>query len=337
METRVLTVDAVVPDSATIHEAASVLKRGGLVAFPTETVYGLGANALDPAAIELIFQAKGRPATNPIIVHVAESDAAREIVTEWPESAARLAARFWPGPLTFVLPKAASMPDIVTAGGETVAVRAPSHPVAQALLRKVGFPIAAPSANRSTSVSPTEASHVLRSLEGSIGMVLDGGKCPGGIESSVLDLTTTPPTLLRPGLVTSAAIERVIGPIRLAIRQAGVDPLRSPGLLERHYAPDASLEIAHGSGLERVHSLAQAGLRVGWMSQRAHSLEDDAIQDKVVVIFMPNDPEAYATRLYSALHSLDEAHVDRIVVDALPSALDWLAIRDRLNRAATAV
>jgi L-threonylcarbamoyladenylate synthase len=337
METRVLTLDPLDIDSRLLGEAAEILRQGGLVAFPTETVYGLGAIATDAVAVEGIFMAKGRPATNPIIVHVSDAGEARKNVTSWPETAERLAARFWPGPLTFVLPKASSIPDIVTAGGQTVAVRAPSHPVAQALLMATGLPIAAPSANRSTAVSPTEAAHVLKSLDGLIDIVIDGGACPGGIESTVLDLTSDAPTLLRPGLVTSAAIERVIGPIRQAARTNGGDPVRSPGMMERHYAPEASLEIAHGSGLERVLSLAQAGLRVGWMSQRAQAVEDDSLQDKVVILTMPNDPEVYAARLYSALHSLDKAQVDRIVVDALPAALDWLAIRDRLHRAAVSV
>jgi L-threonylcarbamoyladenylate synthase len=173
-------------------------------------------------------------------------------------------------------------------------------------------------------------------LKGRIDLVLDGGSCPGGIESTVLDLTTDPPTMLRPGLITAAAIEAVIGPIRLATRQAGDEMARSPGMLERHYAPEASLEMAHGSGSERVHALAQSGLRVGWISQRAHQPDNDPCWSQVEIIQMPYDSEGYALRLYEALHRLDEAKVDRIVVDALPGSPDWLAIRDRLRRASTA-
>lgn len=336
METRVLTVDPSAPDREAIREGAAVVRRGRLVAFPTETVYGLGANALDPAAVSRIFAAKGRPATNPIIVHILDADAARSLVVAWPERAERLSNRFWPGPLTFVLPRSEAIPAEVTAGGFTVAIRAPSHPVARALLEEAKLPIAAPSANRSSRISPTQASHVLKDLNGDIDLVLDGGSCPGGIESTVLDLTTDPPTMLRPGLITSAAIEAVIGPIRLATRPIGAEMAKSPGMLERHYAPEASVEMAQGSGSERVHALARAGLRVGWISQRAHQPDSDPWWGQVEHIQMQYDSEGYASRLYEALHRLDEAKVDRIVVDALPSAPDWLAIRDRLRRASAA-
>ena len=334
MKTRIVQVSPSDPDAADIAAAATVLREGGLVSFPTETVYGLGANALDPLAVARIFQAKGRPATNPVIVHVLDAVAARSLVVAWPEHAERLSKRFWPGPLTFVLPKSDAIPAEVTAGGLTVAIRAPSNPVARALLEEVKLPIAAPSANRSSRISPTQAAHVLKDLEGLIDLVLDGGPCSGGIESTVLDLTTDPPTMLRPGLVTSATIEAVIGPIRLAHRPTAVEAAKSPGMLERHYAPEASLEIAQGSGSERVHALAQAGLRVGWMSQRAQRLDDDPLWSQVVLVQMPYDSEGYAARLYEVLHQLDEAKVDRIVVDALPSSPEWLAVRDRLRRAA---
>src|SRR4051794_39087740 len=214
--TTVLALHAIPPDPADVAVAAAVLHRGGLVAFPTETVYGLGANALDAAAVARIFAAKGRPATNPLIVHVAAAEHVWSVAADWPAVAARLAERFWPGPLTLVLPKAAAVPDAVTAGGPTVAVRVPAHPVALALLRAAGVPLAAPSANRSTELSPTTAGHVLHGLGGRIDLVLDAGPTAGGIESTVLDVTTNPPRLLRPGLVTPAMIEAVIGPIRRA-------------------------------------------------------------------------------------------------------------------------
>ncbi len=199
MHTELLAVDPFSPEPERIARAAEVLRRGGLVAFPTETVYGLGANALDPNAVAGIFHAKGRPANNPVIVHVAEARDVLRVVADWPEIAERLAQRFWPGPLTLVLPKRAGVPDVVTAGGPTVAVRVPAHPVALALLRAVGVPIAAPSANRSTQLSPTRAEHVQRGLDGLIDLILDGGPTTGGLESTVLDVTTTPPRLLRPG------------------------------------------------------------------------------------------------------------------------------------------
>src|SRR5437660_12869477 len=179
-----------IAEPAAIAEAAAVLRRGGLVAFPTETVYGLGGNALDPAAVARIFAAKGRPATNPVIVHVADAAGVPLVAAAWPDPAARLAARFWPGPLTLVLPRRPEVPDVVTAAGPTVAVRVPAHPVARALLRAAGVPVAAPSANRSSELSPTTAEHVLRGLGGRIDLILDAGPCPGGIESTVLDLTS---------------------------------------------------------------------------------------------------------------------------------------------------
>ncbi len=213
MHTEVLSVDAHAPQADRIARAAAVLRGGGLVAFPTETVYGLGALALDAAAVGRIFAAKGRPANNPVIVHIAETEQVSRIAAEWPEVAERLARRFWPGPLTLIVPRNANVPDVTTAGGPTVAVRVPAHPVALALLRAVGAPVAAPSANRSSELSPTLAEHVLRGLDGRIDLVLDGGPTTGGIESTVLDVSTSPPRLLRPGLIGPAELEAMVGPI----------------------------------------------------------------------------------------------------------------------------
>src|SRR5579864_4916197 len=196
MPCTVLTVDPQAPDAAAIAEAAALLRAGGLVAFPTETVYGLAANALSADAVSRIFAAKGRPAGNPVIVHVADAAGARALVDDWPAAAERLAERFWPGPLTLVLPRSRQVPDLVTAGGSTVGVRVPAHPVALALLHACGLPLAAPSANRSTRLSPTRAAHVLGDLGDRIDLLLDGGATPGGLESTVLDLTAAPPRLL---------------------------------------------------------------------------------------------------------------------------------------------
>jgi L-threonylcarbamoyladenylate synthase len=331
METKVLRIDASAPETGLIALAAAVLRAGGLVAFPTETVYGLGANALDPAAVGRIFAAKGRPAVNPLIVHVAEAQAIQEIAG-WPEPAARLAAGFWPGPLTLVLPRRAVVPDVVTAGGPTVAVRVPAHPVALALLRAAGVPVAAPSANRSTLLSPTRAEHVLRGLSGRIELVLDAGPTAGGLESTVLDVTREPARLLRPGLVAPAAIEAVIGPILQPDAQAaaGDQPLPSPGMLGRHYAPRAPLEWA-ADGQARAEALCRRGLRVGWLTWEVPAQPDHPGLTRVV---MPRDPAAYAAQLYAVLHGLDDAGVERIVVDRLPETEAWLAVRDRLRRAA---
>ncbi|HLV79201.1 MAG TPA: L-threonylcarbamoyladenylate synthase, partial [Chthonomonadaceae bacterium] len=330
VRTEVAWVDPQKPEGEAIARAAQMLRRGELVAFPTETVYGLGANALDAAAVARIYAVKGRPASNPLIVHVAEAGAAREIVMAWPEAAARLAARFWPGPLTLVLPKRDVIPEIVTAGGPTVAVRVPAHPVARALLIAAAVPVAAPSANRSLRLSPTQAAHVLRSLRGRIPLILDGGPATGGLESTVLDLTASPPRLLRPGLVTPADIEAVIGPIGRGAKPAEDRPLPSPGMMARHYAPRAPLEIQTGAAAsDRVRALLAQGEAVGWLTFTDSDLEPPGL----TVLVMPAEPEAYAARLYAALHALDAAGVTRIVVDLPPEDENWLAARDRLRRA----
>lgn len=332
MNTEVLTVDPCAPDPERIGQAAAVLRRGGLVAFPTETVYGLGANALDEAAVRSIFAAKERPANNPLIVHVAEREQVREVAGDWPPAAEQLAARFWPGPLTLVLPRGGAVPDAVTAGGPTVAVRMPVHPVALALLRAAAMPVAAPSANRSAQLSPTRAEHVLRGLAGRIDVVLDGGPAAGGLESTVLDVTTMPPRLLRPGLVTPAAIEEVIGSIlRPSSNPSGGGvPLPAPGMLPRHYAPRTPVECVHGGGRVRVEELLGAGLKVGWL---ASAREEPVRSAAIARVDMPSTPSAYAAALYATLHGLDTQGLDRIVVALPPDEEEWLAIRDRLRRA----
>jgi L-threonylcarbamoyladenylate synthase len=313
------------PDA--VELAAEVLRRGGLVAFPTETVYGLGANALDEAAVARIYAAKGRPPTNPVIVHVPDAAGAAPLVTDWPDSARRLAERFWPGPLTLVLPRADRVPAVVAAGGPTVAVRAPAHPVALALLRAAGVPVAAPSANRSNALSPTRAEHVLRGLAGRVDLVLDGGLTPGGIESTVLDLTASPPRLLRPGLIDPAALEAILGPVRRGPAEAPA-VLPSPGMMPRHYAPRTPLLAVEGSGREEVEALAAAGHRVAWLTWfRAPALAG------VRVVELPGDPSGYAAGLYAALHDLDREGLERIVAALPPAADEWLGARDRLLRA----
>jgi L-threonylcarbamoyladenylate synthase len=331
MRTEVLTVDADRPDSRVIERAAAVLRAGGLVAFPTETVYGLGADAGSPAAVAAIFRAKGRPANNPLIVHAADADAAVQLVASWPESAARLAAHCWPGPLTLVLPRGPRIPDVVTAGGPTVAVRVPAHPVALALVRAAGVPLAAPSANRSGYISPTRPEHVLAGLDGLVDVVLDAGPVPGGIESTVLDLTSDPPRVLRPGLVTAAEIAALVGPVAGSpLPEAAGQPARSPGLLHRHYAPRTPLELSIDSGQARIEALLAAGLRIGWLTFDQPSVD----RPGVTVVVMPRDPDQYAARLYAELHEMDAAGLDRIVAALPPDGPDWLAVRDRLRRAA---
>ena len=320
MDTELITVDPVTPDPRTIARAAEWIRAGRLVAFPTETVYGLGANALDPAAIRGVFRAKGRPASNPVIVHVPDPPGIVNVAAEWPATAARLAERFWPGPLTIVVPKASGVPDEVTAGGPTVAVRCPAHPVAQALLEAAGVPVAAPSANRSTGLSPTRAEHVLKSLGGRIDLVLDGGPCTGGIESTVVDVTGGVVRLLRPGLVTVPMLEEVVGTVEIGAKANG--PARSPGQMEKHYSPRTRLRLVDGNDLVDDFLEAQsAGLRAGVMSLYGPGA-------------LPNEPAAYATELYHRLHELDAQGLDLILVELPPDTPDWAAVRDRLTRAA---
>jgi L-threonylcarbamoyladenylate synthase len=332
METKVLAVDPAHPERAAIATAAEVLRRGGLVAFPTETVYGLGANALDGAACARIFAAKGRPPNNPIIVHAADVATARQVAAVWPDSAARLARQFWPGPLTLVLPKNAAVPDIVTAGGPTVAVRVPAHPVALALLRAAGVPVAAPSANLSGQLSPTRAEHVLRTLQGRIDAIVDGGPAPGGLESTVLDLSRQPPRLLRPGPIRPSAIEALVGPIERSVAVPEESTLPSPGLLPRHYAPRAPLECVEVDAAARVTELAKQGLHLGWLTFGQPGPRPPL---NVTTIVMPTAAAEYAARLYAVLHELDEAGVQRIVVELPPDGEEWLSVRDRLRRAST--
>lgn len=346
METLVLNVDAVNPSTEAIHRAADVIRSGGLVAFPTETVYGLGANALDAAAVARIFEAKGRPATNPVIVHVADASEVVWITSQWPASAAKLAERFWPGPLTLVVPKGDSVPSIVTAGGLTVAVRCPNHAVARALIRAAGVPIAAPSANRSTELSPTRAEHVLKSLNSRIDLVLDGGPCTGGIESTVVDVTGEVPRVLRPGLITVPMLEEVCGRVEIGAQEGDkgepkVPPInqeegisRSPGQMAKHYSPRAEVELCEDlvEMLDAAYWLPTTfGHRVG-VIERGESERQST--EWVIWRCLPNSPEGYAARLYDVLHELDETGVGKILIELPPDIQEWAAIRDRLTRAA---
>jgi L-threonylcarbamoyladenylate synthase len=326
MHTEILSADA---DSIT--RAAVVLRNGGLVAFPTETVYGLGANALDPDAVARIFAAKGRPASNPVIVHVAAATEVQQVVAEWPPIAEELAKQFWPGPLTMVLPKRKEVPDIVTAGGATVAVRVPGHPVAMALLQAAGVPIAAPSANRSSRLSPTCSQHVANDLGGRIDLILDGGPTSGGIESTVIDLTGPVPRLLRPGLLQAADVEAVVGTL-LHTEAPTPDPvLLSPGMLPRHYSPRTPLSCVEDRRARKlVNGLVLGGREVGFL---CFADSPPRLPPGVAYRTLANEPLAAAAKLYEALHLLDGAGLDLIVVALPPDTGPWLAIRDRLLRA----
>jgi L-threonylcarbamoyladenylate synthase len=340
--TRVIRVDPERPESAAIAAAADVLRSGGLVAFPTETVYGLGAHALDALAVQRIFEAKERPATDPLIVHVASVDDLHQLAADLPPVAETLAGRFWPGPLTLVVRRSAAVPDIVTAGLDTVAIRVPAHPVARALLAASHLPIAAPSANLFSRPSPTRAAHVLEDLDGRVDLVLDGGATTVGIESTVLDLASREPIILRPGAVTEEMLRQVVPGVRggsSALPSRGTGAMRSPGLLSRHYAPRAPLTLYEGEPLAVVERLAadarharERGERVGILAAD----EDPIDAADVVRLGSSADLDSVAARLYDALRELDARGVDRILARAFGGS-DGLgaALQDRLRRAAS--
>lgn len=299
--------------------AAAALRAGGLVAFPTETVYGLGANALDAQAVAQIYVRKNRPRTSPLIVHVASVKMAQSLVLEWPAAAVALADRYWPGPLTLILPKKACIPDIVTAGLATVGLRMPAHPVALELLRAAGVPIAAPSANRFTGLSPTTAAHVRESLGEDL-TVLDGGPAAVGIESTVLSLVGMP-RLLRPGSIALPELEALIGAIQLPESVAEGASHASPGQHARHYQPRTPLFFAHGE------------LPTG----RGAYLFWNRSLDAAHRVQMPVAPGPYAALLYGTLHELDTLNLDWIAVEPPPDGPEWAGILDRLTRAATPI
>lgn len=330
MQTKVLRVDPLYPELAVIRQAAELLRAGGLVAFPTETVYGLGANALDAHAVERIFWAKGRPPENPVIVHVADAAQARRLVAHWPEQATLLAGLFWPGPLTLVLPRLPCVPDQVTAGGPTVGIRAPAHPVALALLRAADVPIAAPSANPANRLSPTRAEHVLAGLSGRIELILDGGPTPGGLESTVLDLTATPPRILRPGLVSPQQLRAALGELAPPpeVAPAPGAPLPSPGCMPRHYAPSVPLRLSHAPVAD-AWALADKAQTVGLVVFG----QPPELRPEVIVKALPLDARQASAQLYAVLFELEQAGVQSIVCAMPPAGDAWLALRDRLRRA----
>ena len=342
-------------DPAEIRDAAGLLRAGKLVAFPTETVYGLGANVFDAEAVARIYAVKRRPAASPLIVHIATIEMAKKLVKSWPETADRLAERFWPGPLTLVLPTALvvtglspvrherspaalfrTIPPIVTAGLPTVALRMPAHPTAQALIRAAGIPLAAPSANRFTELSPTTVEHVRKSLGNEIDYILDGGPCKVGIESTVLSLAGPKPILLRPGGISRIELEAIIGPVALA-QEITTGPHPAPGMHPRHYSPRTPLllvtngnvpdrgqgiylQYAHPAKRVSVDSKAKVGRNIG---------------SSIATVQMPTTAADYAAALYEQLHQADAASADWIAVDQFPNTPEWEAIQDRLRRAAS--
>lgn len=331
-----------------LDRAAAILRAGGLVALPTETVYGLGANALDPAAVERIFAAKSRPAWDPVIVHIASEAMLSGLVKDVPETARRLTRAFWPGPLTLLLPRTAAVPDAVTAGRPLVGVRMPSHPVALELIRRAGVPVAAPSANRFGHISPTTAAHVLDDLDGRIDAIVDSGPTQRGVESTVLDPARSPMLIYRPGAVTAEQIREFAGPVEIfevanppqeTSPETSPGALPSPGVGLRHYAPRARLLLVKGS-LDRI------SLRVARMAETACGLQDEKLG-----IMLPDeiaepargaeiyqwgrwsDPDELARRLYAGLRALDAAGCSVILCPLPPADGIGAAIRNRLMKA----
>jgi len=319
--------------AAAVKRAAELLRAGEVVALPTETVYGLAANALDEKAVAKIFQIKGRPANNPIIVHVASMEMAKRCVDRWPGSADRLAKAFWPGPLTLVLARAKQIPDNVTAGGATVGVRWPGHPFIQAVIRQCDFPLAAPSANLSSRVSPTNAGHVQRQLSGKIPLIVDGGQSQIGIESTVLDLSVNPAQVLRPGMIHEESLAAVCGKIQSAKSGVQGSELRSPGLLKKHYSPRAKLLVlnwADDSDLRSQLSTLNPQPSTCFVIAHTHIPSPEPFA-RVSVI--PHDAEAFARAIYAEWHRCDAEGAELIVVEAPPELPEWSGIADRLRRA----
>lgn len=347
--TEVLRVDPQRPDRHDIARAADCLRGGGLVAFPTETVYGLGVHAFDRGAVRRLFDAKGRPANDPLIVHIGSLDELPGLVMEVPDIARALASRFWPGPLTLVMRRAANVPREVTAGLDTVAIRVPAHPVARALLEAARLPIAAPSANLFSRPSPTRAAHVVADLDGRIDLILDGGPTQVGVESTVVDLTVDPPIVLRPGATSVEALRDVIPLVRVRPDTGASgdadESMASPGMLAKHYAPRAPLTLYRGNPAALGGALVEGARRALAARQRVGVLAttEDAEALRALPVMIAElgsglDADQIAARLYAALRQLDEQGVDVILARDVSTAEGiGRAISDRLRRAATEI
>jgi len=341
VKTEVLIINSKKPDDVIIERASSLIRSGEIVAFPTETVYGLGANALDPLAISKIYQIKGRPSDNPLIVHIGDLNMLSGLVSTIPPREMRMIKKFWPGPITLIFKKSKSVPKITTGGLGTVAVRMPRNKIALALIKRSGLPIAAPSANLSGKPSPTNASHVKEDLDGKVKLILDGGKTEIGIESTVIDMTPRIPVILRPGGISKERIEDEIGEIRfhdtlLGIRSKSKKINKSPGMKYRHYSPNARVVIVEGSKtraeekiIELTKKLKDDGKRVSIMTAN-RSLKPNAN----IVQFLGNNLDTIARNLFANLRKADKDHIDVIVVQGINYNNTGFAIMNRLKKAA---
>ena len=311
-----------------IEKAAEILRAGGLVAFPTETVYGLGADASNPAAVRKIFAAKGRPADHPVIVHISDMSELKHWAAEVPRAAWLLAEKFWPGPLTIVLKRSSHVNDLISGGQNSIGLRVPGHPVAQQLLKAFGGGIAAPSANKFGRLSPTTAEHVHEELGNAVEMVLDGGPCDVGIESTIVDLTREPPAILRPGRVS---VQQITDALLVPLGESAADRPRVPGSLAAHYAPRAPLKLVQPDEVENYVRRQVVQPPVAVVARRGRPRDSKVALWQVA----PETAEEYARVLYAILRRLDDAGCRLIVVEALPPLPEWAAVRDRLDRAAT--
>lgn len=308
-----------------ITAAVAALRRGEVIGLPTETVYGLAADAANAEAVEKIFALKGRPADHPLIVHIGESAALSQWTHGHSPFAEKLAVAFWPGPLTMILPRSSAVPDAVTGGQDTVGLRCPAHPLALQVLRAFGGGLAAPSANRFGRISPTTAAHVREEFGAGVPLVLDGGDCEVGIESTIIDLSSEQPRILRPGRITQAQIEAVIGPVA---QEANASSPRASGTLAAHYAPSTPMLMLPRAALE-----AEAREQVAF-GKRVAVLAIGALPAEIPGLALPNDADAYAHGLYSAMRQLDSGGQQLLLVERPPEGAQWLAVHDRLRRAA---
>jgi L-threonylcarbamoyladenylate synthase len=319
-------IDQTIRSNHEIDQAAAVLRRGGLVAFPTETVYGLGGDARNPEALNKIFRAKRRPADHPLIVHVADVEQARDWAAELPEMALTLARHFWPGPLTLILKKAAHVSSLITGNQETIAIRVPAHPRAQELLRAFGGALAAPSANRFGRISPTTAEAVREELGTEVDVILDGGQCDVGLESTIVDVRGANPIILRPGQISAQQIENLL---RLPTKPQEKIAPRVSGAMESHYAPETPVLLVKNA--EALASLQAGNSSIAFLSHEKFSQPQAGIE----FISMPANPKDYARELYATLRHLDKKDFSRIVIQLVPEGQEWDAIRDRLQRASS--
>lgn len=309
-----------------IKQGAALLQAGKLVAIPTETVYGLGADASNAEAVRNIFRAKNRPYDHPLIVHIAHISQLDDWAREIPETAKQLAAAFWPGPLTLILKKQPQVLDIVTGGQDTVGLRIPSHPIAKAVLEAFGGGVAAPSANQFTHISPTTAQAVREELGDRVDLILDGGDCAVGLESTIIDLSRDVPVILRPGMITLQMLSDVLGVNVIAATQD--QSTRAPGMHHLHYAPTTKTQLIASSDVSTFFENLQADdFPIAFVTHHPHDMQD------IYCIHLPNNAEGYAHDIYRCLRDLDHQQFKRIVIEAVPDSPEWDAIRDRLNKA----